>query len=99
MSDFNAKPNWQARTLAGSFLRKKVAEAVQAFDAVVICWQHEGEAGGFPHDEEYSPIAELIADLEELRQIEQLCFWSDTPEAHQAIDTFRRELEEVPSDE
>ena len=99
MSDFNAKPNWQARTLAGSFLRKHVAEAVECFDAVLIAWQHEGQEGSFPYDENYSPLAELIKRLRRLRDIEHLCFWCDSEQAHQAIDTFRRELEEVPSDE
>ena len=99
MSEFNAKPNWQARTLAGSFLRNKVADAVLTFNAAIITWQHEGEEGGFPQDESYSPLDELISDLRELQRIEELCFWSDSPEAHKAIDTFRRELEEVPSDD
>jgi hypothetical protein len=99
MSDFNAKPNWQARTLAGSFLREKVGEAVEAFDAVLITWQHEGQEGGFPYDERYSPLAELIKRLRKLRDIEELCFWTDSQEAHKAIDAFRRDLQEVPSNE
>lgn len=99
MSEFTARANWQARTLAGSFLRNKVAELVEGFDAVIVLWQHEGQEGGFPHDETYSPIGNLISDLEELKQIEELAFWCDTPEAHQQIDKFRRELQEAPSDE
>ena len=99
MSEFCARPNWQARVLTASYLQRQVESAVQCFNRTLQAWQQEGESGGFPFDEDFSPLSELVEDLNKLRQVEELVFWSDSAEAYKAVDSFRRQLEEVVTDD
>ncbi len=85
--------NWQARTLVGSCLKKQVDLYVSYFKTDLEQWQRDGDL------EDGWPLYRLKRRLKYLESFLTLFYYCDSPEAHEAIDAFRKDNPQLLSDE